>query len=607
VVTQPTQRPSPLRDFLYRLDERAYGALRTARETLARHEPRRLVAVGAAVVALPILGLAIWHWSRSDEPMTRLQLTTNSATSVVRGAAISPDGETLAYADADGLQLLTLETLRARTVGLADETRVEETAWSPDGGRVYFVGRRKGDAAPGLWALELAGGSPRRLHPAARQPAVSPDGTKLAFVQEQPGPKSIWIIDANGDNARAMADDERYDHLHPTWVTDDRLAFTRVRPDETGAEIVTRSLTGGPVVRAEVNFDPRTAPCWTPDGRLVFGRADHDGASLWSVRLDPESGEPEGPAMRIAAEPGVAYFAELSVDREGRRLGFVPVRTQLDSYVADLDRDAATFSPRLLRSGDGDHWPVAWTDEGESLLVHRKHAGQSVVLLQPVEGGGPRSVAPGRLLARTPDGAVLFEAAGQAGLMRATPPAGEPEFVGPSLQRPGSNRRVLRCPRRPGKSCVLAVETGNTLQFHVYDPDQATGRGRELARIRLDRPDYGWNVSADGGRVAVVNGGRTIKLVNLNTGGVRKFSIDTSVYSQGIAWDASGRTLYLSGMLLHSGGGHVLYQVDLSGKTRLLWRTADRWFGEPVPSPDGTRLALAARTVEANAWMLEHF
>ena len=60
-------------------------------------------------------------------------------------------------------------------------------------------------------------------------------------------------------------------------------------------------------------------------------------------------------------------------------------------------------------------------------------------------------------------------------------------------------------------------------------------------------------------------------------------------------------------MILHSGGGHVLYSVNLRGKTQLLWQTTDRWFGEPLPSPDGTRLALAARTVEADAWMLEHF
>jgi hypothetical protein len=202
---------------------------------------------------------------------------------------------------------------------------------------------------------------------------------------------------------------------------------------------------------------------------------------------------------------------------------------------------------------------------------------------------------------------VLFEAADHSGLMRTSPIEGQPELVGQSLQQRGSSRPVLRCPQRLGKNCVLAVETGDALRFHAHDTSKASGHGRELARIGLNGRDYGWNVSADGGRVAVVNGGRTIQLVNLNNGGVRKIKIDASVYAQGVAWDASGHQLYLSGMLLHSGGGHVLYRVDLSGNTQLLWRTTDRWFGEPVPSPDGTRLALAARTVEANAWMLEHF
>ena len=33
----------------------------------------------------------------------------------------------------------------------------------------------------------------------------------------------------------------------------------------------------------------------------------------------------------------------------------------------------------------------------------------------------------------------------------------------------------------------------------------------------------------------------------------------------------------------------------------------DRWFAEPVPSPGGDRLALAARTIDRNAWLLEDF
>ena len=151
------------------------------------------------------------------------------------------------------------------------------------------------------------------------------------------------------------------------------------------------------------------------------------------------------------------------------------------------------------------------------------------------------------------------------------------------------------------------MERGGALYFHTFEPLRSLGQGRELARIGLSGRDFGWNVSADGGRVAVVNGGRTITLANLHNGSVRKLRIEPGVYSQHVAWDAAGSALFVGGMILHGEGGRALYRVDLSGRSQLLWRTTDRWFGEPVPSPDGKQLALAARTTEAQVWMLEHF
>ena len=166
---------------------------------------------------------------------------------------------------------------------------------------------------------------------------------------------------------------------------------------------------------------------------------------------------------------------------------------------------------------------------------------------------------------------------------------------------------MLRCPRRPGADCILAVERGGTIQFHAFDEHRSGGRGRELARVGLSGRDFGWNLSIDGGRVAVVNGGRTIKLANLHNGSVRKLRMEHGVYTLHVAWDASGRALYVGGLILQGDGGHALYRVDLSGRSQLLWRTTDRWFGEPIPSPDGKQLALAARTTQAQAWLLEHF
>jgi hypothetical protein len=285
----------------------------------------------------------------------------------------------------------------------------------------------------------------------------------------------------------------------------------------------------------------------------------------------------------------------------------VPVRTQVDAYVADLGASASTISPRRVPSAAGDHWPVAWTEDGSSLLLRYMHGHDPEVLVQPVDGGDSRTVAPGVLLARAADGSVLFEPETGTGVMRASLFEGEPELIVEGLRLTDSRRPMLRCPRREGQDCILVVQVGDVLRFHLFDRHRSLGQGRELARVGLTERDFGWNVSSDGGRAAVVNGGRTIKLVNLHNGSVRKLKIKPGLYSQHVAWAASGRALFVGGTILHGEGGHALYRVELNGRSKLLWRTTDRWFGEPVPSPDGKQLALAARSTEAQAWMLEHF
>jgi len=347
-VPKQSQRPNQALQVLYRLDEAAYVGLKAIRSATDRIGKRGALVAGGVLLAVPVLGLLFWLFSGSEEPMTRSQLTSGGPAAAVRGAGLSPDGETLAFADVEGLHLLTLETLTDRLVDATQGTTVEELSWAPDGEHLFFVALGKQDSAPGLWSLNLSDEQAKQLQAGARLPAVSPDGSRLAFVRAQGDDTTIWLMDADGQNAGVWIDDDGYNYMHPAWISDTRLAFVRVRPDETDAEIVTRAIHGGATLRVAANFDRRTALCWTPDGRLVFGRTERDGASLWSVRVDPETGEPADDETRILTESGVAYFSGLSVDGDGTRLGFVPVRTQVDAYISPT---SMALPPGFRRAG----------------------------------------------------------------------------------------------------------------------------------------------------------------------------------------------------------------------------------------------------------------
>jgi TolB protein len=66
-----------------------------------------------------------------------------------------------------------------------------EPAWSPDGEWIYFV------RPDGIWRIASAGGAmaPIEGTAAGADPAVSPDGTELAFTRIGEGGKGdIWVV-----------------------------------------------------------------------------------------------------------------------------------------------------------------------------------------------------------------------------------------------------------------------------------------------------------------------------------------------------------------------------------------------------------------------------
>ncbi|HSB37155.1 MAG TPA: hypothetical protein VLH41_09765, partial [Thermoanaerobaculia bacterium] len=128
----------------------------------------------------------------------------------------------------------------APTSGGFDEI---QPAWSPDGRTLFFVRAREPGhrLEPGdlfgsyeggdIWALDIETKRETRIAENASNPAVSPDGARLAFDASWAQPRRLWITDIRGRNPRQASADtsEAVVHVRPRWSPDGRrLVFQNI-------------------------------------------------------------------------------------------------------------------------------------------------------------------------------------------------------------------------------------------------------------------------------------------------------------------------------------------------------------------------------------------
>ena len=185
----------------------------------------------------------------------------------------------------DGQHRLSSDKLPAAT-GPAGLFFQVDPAWSRDGKLVAFGSDRSGK--PQLYVMHADGSGMRRLtslaHGAARA-SWSPDGKKVAFIENEPG--NLGVMRSDGTGARQIGDGLS-NESDPAWSPDGKLiAYVLrtpggdikelyvVRPDGTGKRQITH-------LNASVG-----SPTWSPDSsRLGFTTNARGHFEISVVNLD---------------------------------------------------------------------------------------------------------------------------------------------------------------------------------------------------------------------------------------------------------------------------------------------------------------------------------
>lgn len=153
------------------------------------------------------------------------------------------------------------------------ELNVAEASWvsvSVVPGEDRFVFDLLGD----LYSLPLAGGeaTPITQGPGFdSQPAVSPDGERLAFISDRDGSDNLWIASLDGNDPRKLSDEQYNNLISPAWSPDSK--FLIVTRDADEVELVLFSIDGGSgVVLTDITEEMPggVGAVFSPDGDYLY-------------------------------------------------------------------------------------------------------------------------------------------------------------------------------------------------------------------------------------------------------------------------------------------------------------------------------------------------
>ena len=580
-----------------------------------------------------------------QECLGRTALTTNESQNSITAGALAPNGRLLAYSDADGIRMRSIDSSLTQPIAAPPLAEVDELTWFSDSLHLLLSGRAapeaSGKRAPAgaaagqsgvvaqVWRLSLAGEPPLLLRTDAGQAAASPAGTEFAFTSADKA--EVWVAGARGENARMLlpaSPGTTYPVL--LWSADGTHLLLARRSLEQAVQTYLDRPFGLVQTPSYMAIDAHTGAVTASapgvrfryatllsGGRLLLARPEpFDEGSistrLLEARLDPATG-----ALLSTPQP-VSFLRDhqvldLSTPDDRSQVVALIRHGQSDIYLGDVSAGQGGMQLEGVRPLTADKnvaYPHAWTPDSQALLFESRRGGSMWNLYRlALHQHDAEPVAPSnsdQVLAQvTPVGrSILFAD-------RTPPGPGHPYTIVRVPLGGGVPQAVFReseddefkCPQA-GDTCVLRQAPGHQ-RFVYYAFDPISGKGAELAQTPWAASNLGrWALSPDNRTVAVPTtdpASSALWLTSLGRPGLaqpsRELPLDVVGQILALHWTASGKGWFLTTL---TGADTDLDFIDQDGRSTLLRRLTGRsWV---IPSPDGKRIAFLDQTLDSNFW-----
>lgn len=166
-----------------------------------------------------------------------------------------------------------------------------------------------------------------------RDPAWSPDGSKIAFTSIRNGKADIYIMNADGSNLTRLTDNPDNDSSLLWSPDEDMIAFESER--NRGTQIYLMNADGSNLTRLTDNVYGPT-PAWSPDGsKIAFRCLVHEGSYEYSREIQVIDADGSDPT-RLTNSDADDYCPVWSPD--GSKIAFSAANVfSYRIYVIDAD------------------------------------------------------------------------------------------------------------------------------------------------------------------------------------------------------------------------------------------------------------------------------
>jgi len=372
----------------------AVAAVHAAEPTLPRHPAP---SPDGSVVAFSWQGDL---WTVPADGGVARRITAHPA--VDRFPVFSPDGTLLAFQSdraGDGDVYVMPADGSAPPTRLTHASLTDVPAcFSADGGEVLFTSDRADSIRrnPSVYAVPVTGGTPRLASDATGDaPALSPDGTSLAYVRGSTkwyrsryrgaANRELWLRTASGEHVQLTSFDG--DDDHPSWLDGHSLAYLSSRGGRKNVHVFDL-VTGDSVALTTHTGSDARFPRAAADGSLVAYEFED---RIWTVRpggeptplaIDVPSDRIADPVVRRTESDGAS---ELAVSPDGTLAAFV-VRGDLFLTAVRSEEEQELAPPPTIRLTDDPARDSAphWSPDGDALLFTTRRSGSAdLYVLRP--------------------------------------------------------------------------------------------------------------------------------------------------------------------------------------------------------------------------------